>query len=146
MTRRKFFGILSLGIIGIFIGIGSIVFRDFENTVRKILIEDVGHLNIKISDIDKYIADAKKKNTWNKYDFVKTQFIRTHFLISNYIELAYYEKYIQYRSEIVGHFLLSTNFFINKMDETASINYTSVYDPYETPCANPFSYSYYNSN
>lgn len=145
MTRRNFVGIVILGIIALLAGLSTIVFRGFEKTVEKFIKADLAHLTLSQEIIDKYIADGKEMNIWKKYDFSKIQFIKAHSLVSNkYFKLPYFEKYIQYRSEIIGNFLLSTDFFINKMDESKSLNYKTLYNPYFTPCANPFSNIHYN--
>lgn len=51
------------------------------------------------------------------------------------------------QSELIDHltrnYLQSTDFFRNKMDESLPVNYLGLYNPYKTPCANPFSALYY---
>jgi hypothetical protein len=39
---------------------------------------------------------------------------------------------------IVSRYLLSTDFFQNGADETRAVRYVAFYDPYVTPCRNPF--------
>ena len=39
---------------------------------------------------------------------------------------------------MVSSFLLSSDFFQNKMDEKRPIRYVGLYDPYRRPCAHPF--------
>ncbi|ALI99897.1 twin-arginine translocation signal domain-containing protein [Rufibacter tibetensis] len=46
-------------------------------------------------------------------------------------------------TKMVQDYLLSTDFFMNKMDETKTVKYMGVYTPYKRPCANPFSSFYY---
>ena len=57
--------------------------------------------------------------------------------------LPYTVNYNAYRNKIVLIFLLSTNFFVNRMDESKPVYFTSVYDPYQIPCSNPFSNLFY---
>ena len=40
-------------------------------------------------------------------------------------------------------YLISTDFFQNKMDESRLVKYQGLYNPHKTPCANPFSSLYY---
>lgn len=40
-------------------------------------------------------------------------------------------------------YLLSTDFFINNMDESKPLKYTGLYSPHLKPCANPFSFIHY---
>lgn len=44
---------------------------------------------------------------------------------------------------LVEDFLLSTDFFINKMDERKEVKYIALYNPYKRACSNPFSFLYY---
>jgi hypothetical protein len=46
---------------------------------------------------------------------------------------------------ISQQYLLSTDFFRNKMDESKIVKYLGLFDPYLRPCANPFSEIYYPS-
>jgi len=46
-------------------------------------------------------------------------------------------------SELIKSFLLSTDFFMNKMDVSKPLKYTGIYSPYKKPCSNPFSFFYY---
>jgi hypothetical protein len=45
--------------------------------------------------------------------------------------------------QLVSNYLLSTDFFQNKMDESRVIRYVALYDPYLRPCAHPFSHLQY---
>ena len=40
-------------------------------------------------------------------------------------------------------YLLSSDYFINKMDEGKTVQYLGYYNPYRSPCANPFSSLHY---
>jgi len=40
-------------------------------------------------------------------------------------------------------YLLSTDFFRNKMDESKPVKFIGFYDPYQMPCSNPFTSLYY---
>lgn len=42
------------------------------------------------------------------------------------------------RREMRQSFLLSTDFFQNGADERRLVRYVAFYDPYQTPCYNPF--------
>jgi len=45
--------------------------------------------------------------------------------------------------ELIKYFLLSSDFFINKMDESKMVKYLGLYSPYKSPVPNPFSYTLY---
>ncbi len=42
-------------------------------------------------------------------------------------------------------YLLSSDFFRNKMDESKPVKFVAYYNPFKIPCANPFSALYYPS-
>lgn len=42
-------------------------------------------------------------------------------------------------ADVVRTYLLSTDFFNNQMDEGRTVRYVAFYNPYKTPCVNPFS-------
>ena len=41
--------------------------------------------------------------------------------------------------QLVTTYLLSSDFFIHGMDESRTVKYLAMYDPYLRPCAHPFS-------
>ncbi|ALL05834.1 hypothetical protein AQ505_10215 [Pedobacter sp. PACM 27299] len=45
--------------------------------------------------------------------------------------------------ELIRTFLLSSDFFIHKTDETRVVRYIGLYSPYKSPVPNPFSYLLY---
>lgn len=45
--------------------------------------------------------------------------------------------------ELIKYYLLSSNFFINKMDESKTVKYLGLYSPYKSPVPNPFAYTLY---
>jgi len=45
--------------------------------------------------------------------------------------------------DLTRRYIISTDFFLNKMDESKPVNYLGMYDPYTRPCAHPFSSMYY---
>jgi hypothetical protein len=47
--------------------------------------------------------------------------------------------------EIVHYYLISTDFFLNKMDERKPVKYLGIFNSYTRPCSNPFSFLYYPS-
>lgn len=53
-----------------------------------------------------------------------------------------YEKSDRLR-DLLKYFLLSTDFFINKTDESKTVNYLGMYSPYSSPIPNPYSFIIY---
>jgi hypothetical protein len=137
MNRRSFIRISSLAILA---AIAGYFLLSFDKVVRRILVKDSEALDLGEDVIDRFIADAKKEYFWDKFSFSKKMFICVqHFLFSLGLKVKYHHKYMQYRSMITGQFLLSTDFFLNKMDTKQKVTYIGFFNPYKTGCSNPFS-------
>lgn len=144
ISRRKFIILLLLATAGALLT--SFFVSTFEKVIFKILSKDLSHLNINEQLFTQFIREARENNHWNKKFFnnKKQMLVRAYYLLTYIpIPLPYEYKYLQYRSEIVGDFLLSTDFFMNKMDVNKKITYLGLYNPYKRPCSNPFSNLYY---
>jgi len=149
MKRRRFLGVGIVSAVGIAIG-SYISFSSFEELIKGIIGEDTKSLHISEKVVDDFLIAARSEHAWDKFPFFgsfsKEEFVKWGYRLSNPIfNLPYQTKLDVYRSEIVGLFLLSTNFFQNKMDTTKPIRFMRIYNPYFSPCANPFSNSYYPS-
>lgn len=138
MNRRTFvkagLTIIGLGVIGI------LSIPTFTGTVMKILKKDTATLKLNHEDIMRFMDDASREQFWSKFSRGKKLLI----IMFTYLGvfrgfLPFYNKYIQYRGQITGHFLLSTNFFTQKMNASLSIQYMQFYNPYKQACYNPFS-------
>ncbi len=46
-------------------------------------------------------------------------------------------------ADLTRKYLLSSDYFLNKMDENKTVQYLGFYNPYRSPCANPFSSLHY---
>lgn len=145
MERRNFLKWLGAG--SVLAGLGVIGLSSFQSSIKDILLSDTADLPIPEEVIDRFVAEAEKEQFWQQFDLTKKGFIVGHtwlahsWLGSEY--LPYRLKYKQYRSRIVGTFLLSTDYFTNKMQAKEPIRYTTFYNPYKTACASPFSNFYY---
>lgn len=144
ISRRKFLWIILLTIIAVIAG--TVVFLGFDKVVILMLKKDLAHLKIDEDNFDKFIEEANARDHWERkfFDWQKKQLIRFGFFADSLLpSFPYKYKFLQYRSDIVGDFLLSTDFFVNKMDSNKSVKYIGLYDPYVRPCSNPFSNLYY---
>ena len=144
MKRRNFIGLVTLGTAGVLTG-SYIFLENFEKFARKIIVKDTASLKVDPVEIDKFMAAAAKKNVWNElFPFHHKQLLKWHYYINNgMFTLPYRANYNDYRNKIVMTFLLSTNFFMNKMDESKEVHFTDLYDPYQILCSNPFSNIFY---
>lgn len=144
ISRRKFLWIMLLTIIAVVIG--TVALFDFNTVVIKMLKKDLSHLKIDEASFETFVKEAEQKGHWQSkfFDWKKKQLVRFSFMVDSILPTFPYKyKYMQYRSDIVGDFLLSTDFFINKMDASKTVNYIGLYNPYLRPCSNPFSNLYY---
>lgn len=145
--RRKF---LKLGIAGATVApiayLGYKIMSPLQKSIFDILKQDLNGLKVNENDILKFADQAAVENPWG-FSASKCKFISLYNSLNfKWFPLPYKYKYDQYRADIVGRFLLSTDFFINKMDESKNITYIGIiYSPYKTPCSNPFSASFYPS-
>ncbi|HEY9049718.1 MAG TPA: hypothetical protein VIN08_27660 [Ohtaekwangia sp.] len=137
MNRRSF---IRLSLLAIPAAIAAYLLLNFDKVVKRILIADTQSLKVPDEAIDRFLNEAKREHFWNKFSFSKKMFICVqHFFSSLGIKLKYHTKYVQYRSMITGQFLLSTDFFLNKMDPSKDVTYIGFFNPYKTGCSNPFS-------
>lgn len=142
MKRRTF---IKVGIALTGAGIISyLVLPDFKAAVMRILKSETKNLKITETALGQFMADADKEQFWLKFSRSKKIMITLH-AYSGFLRnlLPYRNKYLLYKSQITGHFLLSTDLFLNKMDTTQPVNYFGFYNPYKQPCYNPFAVNYY---
>ena len=117
----------------------------FTKTVRNILLKETEKLKVNASDISKFLDEATREQFFVKFSQSKKILIMLHYkfrILGALLPLK--NKYIQYKGQFVGQFLMSTDFFINKMDESKTITYQGFYNPYKQPCSNPFSFIFYS--
>jgi len=142
MKRRTF---LKAGIA--LTGLGVLAFfmiPSFQETIAKMLSKTTAQLKIKPDFIDRFIQEATQEQFWSKFSRSKKVLIVIH-ANSGFLQslLPYRNKYLLYKGQITGHFLLSTDFFLRKMDTTQPLTYIGFYNPYKQPCFSPFSSNFY---
>src|SRR5215216_5659871 len=121
MTRRKF---IILTLLATFSAVVVWpLLGNFDQLIKKILLNDLGDAKIKAGDLDRFIADAKKQNLWSQFTLGKKVLIRFHFVFENgLMNLPYHHKYLHYKNIIMEEFLMSTDLVLNGMDVTREIN------------------------
>ena len=143
MERRDFIKVIS-GISLVSIG-GYVLLPSFQEVAEGIIKDATSQLSIDEDQVYIFMRDAEKEKYWNQFSTVKKGFIRFNYLVENRLfSLPYSNKYQQYKNQIVGWFLLSTDYFTNKMNDQEKISYVSFYNPYKRACGIPFSNIYYN--
>lgn len=140
MERRKFLTLIGAG--SALAALGTLSLKPFHSSIKSMIMRSIEGMNIPEETVDRFLADARQERFFRQYDLNKKGFIVAHtWLMSDY--LPYKLKYTQYCSQIVGTFLLSTDYFSNRMQPGTEITYTGFYNPYKRPCGSPFSNIFY---
>lgn len=142
MKRRTFIkagiALTGLGLLAFF------MIPSFKETIAKMLSRTTAQLKINPDFIDRFIQEATQEQLWSKFSRAKKVLIVIHTNFGFFKSiLPYRNKYLLYKGQITGHFLLSTDFFLKKMDTTQSLAYIGFYNPYKQPCFSPFSSNFY---
>lgn len=134
MNRRKFL-FLSGVATGAVVIPASVYF--VSGSVKKyavLLIEkELDYLKLEPGSVIKYVDDYLQNNN----DVIS----RLKFKTIYYFDINW--KKSNHLKELIKYYLLSTDFFINKMDESKLVRYLGQYSPYKSPVPNPFAYTLY---
>jgi hypothetical protein len=143
ISRRRFIITSIIVVAGLVLSVFA--FIPFEYVIRRIIKNDLKALAISDDIIQSFIQDAKSNGYFRQMDRRKKWLIRIYDRLPvNWISFPYEGKYKEYRSLIIADFLMSTDFFMNKMNPDKEIKYIGFYDPYMRPCSNPFSNLFYS--
>jgi hypothetical protein len=154
VNRRRFFRYTLLGAGALAFGYtGYVAAVTFKKSIVDKLAADIEGLKVNKKDMEDYATSIAE----NHIVYYNDSIIKLFCLYSAYplrgqkhsvygIPLPFKQAYNRICRDIVGNFLLSTDFFLNKMDEDREITYSGiVYGPYRSPCGNPFSGMYYKN-
>jgi len=100
----------------------------------KLIKKELYYLNITPGSAEKYVEDYFNKLGNDTVSTLKWK--TTYYLRLNY------EKSERIR-DLIKYFLLSSDFFIHKTDESKPVNYLGLYSPYTSPIPNPYSFIIY---
>lgn len=146
MKRRKFLTISGIGAAGVIVSLGAfgITLPDMENLIVAMVKEDVSKLKVSERDIKKYAADVMKNDPF-RFGEMKWKFLAAYTRLKPLgLPLPKRGLYTELRSVVTGNFLLSTNYFWEKLGDNDIVTYSGrVFTPYNYPCGNPFSNIYY---
>lgn len=127
MKRRKFLIVAGAGTLITALASGKFLATSFEDSAEKLIKKELDFLKLDDAGVRAFAADyARAKDRLYKLTVKGYSFLgidsnksgKVHQLISNY--------------------LLSSDFFVNNMDESRVVKYVGLYDPYLRPCAHPF--------
>jgi len=134
MNRRKFL-ILTGVATGAVVIPSSIYFisGDLKKYAVLLIERQLDYLRLENGSVLKYVNDYFQ----NSNDAVA----RLKFKSMYYLNLSWEKSNVL--KELIKYYLLSTDFFINKMDENQEVKYIGLYSPYKSPVPNPFAYTLY---
>ena len=134
MKRRRFLTIAGLG--GLLAGVVSFKFvtTSYGEAMANLIKDELSFLKLDEQGLNQFISEiSQSANT------------KTRLIMKGYSFMGISASQSGRVNQLVTSYLLSTDFFINKMDETRVVKYIGLYDPHMRPCANPFSHSFYPS-
>lgn len=127
MKRRKFLIAAGAGTLLAALATGKFLTTSFEDSAETLIRRELGFLKLDDAGIKAFAADyANAKDRLYKMTVKGYSFLGIDSHQSGKIH------------ELVSSYLLSTDFFANRMDELRVIKYMGLYDPYLRPCAHPF--------
>ena len=140
MKRRKFISIAAVGsaVIAIpTIGFSSNAF--FKQAVTSIIHRELGYLKLDEQGVNKFVDDfTVETNSRSLSSSQKMKMkVGSEYLFPGSVDTTLV------KDRIVTLFLLSSDFFINKMNEKRTVQYIGLFDSNKKPCTNPFSHLYY---
>jgi hypothetical protein len=136
MRRRSFLQLLGLGTAAVVVPTVGVSSASVENALAGIILNEFHFLKIERKGVEQFVADYYRMTGANKQFFMNVK-----------TKAYYFLKVDSERSQLVRTltqlYLMSTDFFQNRMDESKEVKYLGWYNPHKTPCANPFSSIYY---
>lgn len=134
MKRKRFLQLIASGIaVSAIPGIWFLR-KDARQAAINIITHELHFLKLDQKGVENFVDDYMKKHTNSLFTYE----------LKAVDMLSLSANSLGYTEFLVKDFLLSSTFFTNKMDESKLIEYTgNVYNPYKTPCGNPFSALYF---
>lgn len=140
MKRRKFLTIAGISATALalpVVAINSNAF--FKQAVVSVITRQLNYLNLDKKGVEQYAEDLTRE--MQNFSFERAKKIRVK-VGSEYLFPGSLSK-MDVEDGFLSNFLLSTDFFTNKMDETMLVKYNGLFHGYKKPCSNPFSHFYY---
>jgi hypothetical protein len=132
MNRRLFLTLAGAGTALAAIPGMAFISAPYEKSVKGLILKELSYLKIDEAGLEQFVQDFSiSKNNDYRLKIRGLYIARIKANQSRTVE------------DLVKAYLLSTDFFSNKMDEQKTVNYLGLYDPYKRPCANPFSFIYF---
>jgi hypothetical protein len=134
MRRRNFLKIAGAGTVAVAaLPVGWYATTSVQEAVAGIITREFSYLKLDPKGVARFVEDYLQ-DPMSGY---------TH----KELKASYALRAVADRSTMVAdltrRYLLSSDYFLNKMDENRTVQYLGLYNPYRSPCANPFSSLHY---
>lgn len=138
MDRRKFIALTGVGAGMCLIPPALyVVAPDVQQYALKVLQKELYYLKLEPAGLKRYVADyfgATGNNLLSTLKWKTTYYMNLSWEKSDRI------------AELMKYYLLSSDFFINKMDESKEVHYLGLFNSYKSPVPNPYSFVLYPPN
>jgi hypothetical protein len=131
MTRRKFLTIAGIGGIALAASL-KLLTEPFEKSAIAMITKELKFLKLDRTGLEQFVEAYSQ----NKDEFYKLR-------MKSYGLLGVTASQSGRINHLVSTYLLSTDFFIHKTDESRIIKYVSFYNPFIKPCDHPFCHLQY---
>lgn len=136
MRRRSFLKLAGLGIVALALPAFGAYSTSVEDAMAGIIHQEFHFLKLDPKGVRQFVADYYKMTGANR-QFSMNLKTKTYYVFNINSERS------QLVRTLTNLYLMSTDFFQNRMDESKQVKYLGWYNPHKTPCANPFSSIYY---
>jgi hypothetical protein len=135
MVRRKFIALTGVG-VGMCVIPASLYFvaPDVKKFAVLVLKRELFYLKLESGGVLKYVDDYFKAIGNDIVSTLKWKIL--------YYSNANWERSDRIR-DLVKYYLLSSDFFIHKTDESKLVNYLGLFNSYKSPIPNPYSFILY---
>lgn len=132
MKRRNFLILAGAGGVAAAATSFSFLSTSFEDAATGLIRSELHFLKLDPEGLERFVKDyaSNKDSTY-------------HLTMRGYSFLGIGANQSGKVNQLLTAYLLSTDFFMNKMDESKTVKYVGLYDPYKRPCAHPFSNNFY---
>lgn len=132
IKRRKFLLFSGLGVLTAAVTSFKFITTSFESAAAAMIKRELGFLKLDEEGVERFVRE-----------YAKTKDTKYRLAMRGYSFVGIKHTYSGKVNQLLSNYLLSTDFFMNNMDETKVVKYVGLYDPYQRPCAHPFSHLHY---
>jgi hypothetical protein len=133
--RRRFLKMATVGSL-VFVLPASVFIsvKSAEDIACDLIVDELHYLKLNREGVRKYVQDYLRMDR----GLISQLRWRSYYLLNFNSEDSDNIRYL------VSYYLLSSDFFINRMDESKTVNYIGINHQYTSACASHFSYSIYS--